>query len=490
MHRNRWVVFVQSAFGGVLAGSFIGGSQPLFVALGIAFLWSSSQFYWAGGVWGGFFVLVSHRWLLALHPLTWIGIPSLFSLLITISLWLFCGFIGFLLVGIWSWVASFGYSYLKVGNCLSRNFFYAIFLSSLWGYVEVLLAQSPFFWTGIGASLLPGDRALAGLARWFGSGGLAAVQLLIGWWLWQLFVKLKKNEKARELFVKGLFVLALAHSIGFFLLIHQTPNGQEKLALWQSNIPIREKFSKEQLDILPEKVNFILGKAQSLGASILIAPEGTLPANFKLISSSNVKFISGGFRWEDGGQRNSLMIFDSGHLSPSSFLDKFRLVPLGERIPPVLSIFSHEGLSAVGGLSPGKSSRLMQWQGPSFAAAICYEISDGELVSKAVKNGAKWVLSIANLDPYPLLLQRQFLSLLQVRSIETSRDVVSVANTGPTTIIRSTGKIQSLFNPNKDIVDVVHLNLYQIKTPYVLFGKNTLLVIPLISFIASIYFKK
>ena len=42
-------------------------------------------------VWGGLAVLTSHRWLLALHPLTWMGVPAVLSLPIAIAIWGVCG---------------------------------------------------------------------------------------------------------------------------------------------------------------------------------------------------------------------------------------------------------------------------------------------------------------------------------------------------------------------------------------------------------------
>ena len=55
-----------------------------------------------------------------------------------------------------------------------------------------------------------------------------------------------------------------------------------------------------------------------------------------------------------------------------------------------------------GGIESGNPSRLLDWEGPSFAGAICYELSNGKAIAKAVNQGAKWILVIANLDPYPI----------------------------------------------------------------------------------------
>ena len=48
-----------------------------------------------------------------------------------------------------------------------------------------------------------------------------------------------------------------------------------------------------------------------------------------------------------------------------------------------------------------------------------------------VHSGARWLLTIANLDPYPLLLQRQFLALAQLRAIETGRDLLASPTQAP-----------------------------------------------------------
>jgi len=65
-------------------------------------------------------------------------------------------------------------------------------------------------------------------------------------------------------------------------------------------------------------------------------------------------------------------------------------------------------------------------------------------LAKASARGATWLLTIANLDPYPPQLQEQFLALAQLRAIETGRDLLSVANTGPSALISATGHVQRL----------------------------------------------
>ena len=78
----------------LLAGSLAGLALPplgwpwlLWIAL--VPLWRLS--WREGALWGVAAVLVSHRWLLALHPLDWLGVPGLLSAPLVVVLWLICG---------------------------------------------------------------------------------------------------------------------------------------------------------------------------------------------------------------------------------------------------------------------------------------------------------------------------------------------------------------------------------------------------------------
>ena len=475
MNNNSSLFFKAFAGGGLAGISLIEGNY-ICMLFGISLLWPASKNPWGGFCWGATAILWSHKWLLALHPISWVGINSNLSLPITILIWLFCGAFGGILVFIWSALSGFlalgRFRFSKIEN----KFIYAVLLSTIWGLAEEVLSRGPLFWMGIGPSLLPQDRYLAGLARWIGSGGLASCSLLIGWWIWQISIAFEARKTPKKLISLGVIYLSLAHLIGFILLLDSPIDSSEQVAMWQTNIPIRKKFSQKEINALPSKVDRALIDAREMNASFLIAPEGTLPLDRFKIRYFPIKFLSGGFRKINGSLRSSLMVFHSGEDSFSNVLDKSRLVPLGEWIPALPS-FLKNGLSSVGGIESGKPSRLLDWEGPSFAGAICYELSNGKAIAKAVNQGAKWILVIANLDPYPISLQRQFLSIAQLRSIETSKNLISVSNTGPTSLIKSNGKIDTLLKPNKEIVQLVELELNSKKTVY-----TYIYDLPLISF--------
>jgi len=173
--------------------------------------------------------------------------------------------------------------------------------------------------------------------------------------------------------------------------------------------------------------------------------------------------------------RSSLLGFQIGDKSFTSFIDKNRLVPIGEKIPRFLNSFS-KGLSAVGGIQPGSDSRFFDPKfTPPLAVAICYEISDGLKIRKAINSGAKLVITVANLDPYPAKLYNQFLSLARLRSIENKKNNLLVSNTGPSGIVQDDGKIIKLLDYGVEQNEIVFPNFSSEKTFYTKFGNKPIL---------------
>ncbi len=436
----------RALLGGGLAGLAPAAAGPLTLIPGLILLWTVSSRPRLAALWGGLAVLVSHRWLLGLHPLTWMGVPALLSLPIAVGLLLICSLLAAGLLMVWA----------QIGRWLDgrvRPLAQALLLALLWGCAEVWLSGSPLFWIGLGGSVLPIDPWLAALARWIGAGGLTVLLLI---WAWLI---------VRRQLLLAVLTLALGHGLGAWLLSQPVPQvGSLDLALWQPSIPTREKFSVERQRRFPEALQAALDKAAAADVSWLVAPEGTLPSAWRTgLSDMSPPLLSGGFRQVRGQLRSSLLMLQPGGSSrPQPLLDKHRLVPIGEWLPTGLTA----GLSAVGGLQPGSPSRLVDGVTPSFALAICYEISDGHALAEASAQGAQWLLTLANLDPYPLQLQRQFLALSQLRALETGRDLVSVGNTGPTALVRSDGSMEQLLPPGREGVAKAIVLLHGQTTPY------------------------
>jgi apolipoprotein N-acyltransferase len=453
--------------------------------LGLALLWRLQDrpgARWRSAVWGALAVIVSHRWLLALHPLDWIGVPLPLSLPICWVLLLLCGGLAALLVSIWSSLV------LRLG---ARHLGTALLMAGLWGAVEVSLARSPLFWFGLGAAALPGDPPLAGLAALGGAGLVAALQLLIGWGLWRLLDRSTVlGPRGARLPAWGGAALLLVglHGLGALQLqpgITTSGTTKETVLLVQPAVPTREKQQWQARRRLERQLRDALVEAEAVGADLVLLPEGALGLEPVLAEPAAVELISGGFRWQAAAgarleeQRSALLRFAPGERGFSSGLDKHRLVPLGEWVP-FSGLVRWSGLSAVGGVAPGAPSRLLARPAGPVAAAICYEIADGAALRQAVRQGGGWLLASANLDPYPALLQRQFTALARLRAIESGRWLVSVANTGPSQLIDAQGRVRQSLASGVTATGLVTVPVLQGLSPYGRSGEALLLGLMLV----------
>lgn len=481
MAENRPLWWIVALMGGLLAGLAL---PPLGWP---ALLWLALIPLWALGpraavLWGAAAVLISHRWLLWLHPLDWVGVPLPLSLPLCIVLLLAVALLGGLLVGAWRWMVQ-RLDPQRAGT--------ALLASALWGLAEVLLAKGPLFWIGLGSAALPGDRALAGLAQLVGAGGLAALQLLLGWGLWRVVAAWRVRRAVFwRLVLLWSLALLLLHGLGWQRLAAAERSAPETLPprrsvlVLQPAIPTRRKFDADQQIRLLQLLEQGLTEAQRLGAEALLLPEGALPLGQSLLQPAPVTLLSGGFRLQGEQLRSALLSFPPGAVEPAVALDKHRLVPLGEWIPAA-GLFRWAGLSAVGGITPGSPSRLLrQPQGP-LAVAICYELADGQALAAAARSGAEWLLASANLDPYPAQLQLQFRALAQLRAIETARWLVSSANTGPSLVVDASGTVGRHLPAGRAATLPVSLQPRRDLTPYARWGEAPLLALAIAGIVVS-----
>jgi len=367
----------------------------------------------------------------------------------------------------------------------------AVAAACLWGLTEVLLARGPLFWIGLGSSALPGDPALAGVASLGGAGLVAALQLLVGWCLWRLVSC--SGSRRGWLALAGLVVLA-SHLLGLGALAAVTTEldgelpatsaaaaatSAERLLVLQPAIPTRRKFEADQQRRLLEQLALALRRSAngSPGGPVqsLLLPEGALALGQPLPEDAAVEVLSGGFRQQGVGLHSSMLRFAVGGRDPVGWVDKHRLVPLGEWVP-LADLWRWSGLSAVGGLQPGPPDRLLSRPAGPIGVAICYEIADGTALARASREGAGWLLASANLDPYPPLLQAQFLALAQLRAIETGRWLVSAANTGPSVVVDAAGRLRDRLPPGRQGSAVFTLRPRSQLTPYDRWGEAPLLM--------------
>nr|AUG32277.1 putative apolipoprotein n-acyltransferase [Paulinella longichromatophora] len=477
---------------GILFGWNLVPSTSLWISwLSIAMLWEGLTFHprirpqsitikgvLASSLWGLITILVSHRWLLWLHPLGWIGVPNFLSRITSLVIWLGSAICGALLVGSWAILAI----WLDPRRPLS-----AFILAGLWGIGEVLLAKGPLFWIGVGASVVPSDRTLASFAALGGMGILATIQLLIGWTLWKIIVKSGYSEKNSSFsLLSWLTILAFLHLLSYsqmklieYRTTNQTlstsSNKYERVLLWQPSIPTREKFqSREQIKLL-SRLKAVEAYSKALSIPLILAPEGTLDLDNFPDKMPTIELLTGGLHRSQNHIYSGVLDFSPTQDKTVAWINKRRLVPLGEWIP-FKNSWQWSGLSALGGIDQGEPSRILNREEEPIGVAICYEITDGTAMAAATNNGANWVLVLANLDPYKGLVQKQLEALSQLRSIETGRWVVTLGNTGPSSIINPKGIGENILPAFLPVIGIMELEKMNHFTPYDIFGEWFLVI--------------
>ena len=483
---NKFLKYITPVAGGILGGISISSYLwIMFMPISLSILWSGFDRKYSNFLWGFFLIFISHYWLLYLHPLTWLGFSWITSILISNIILIFCSLLGGFFVLLWGLA---GNKIISKNDIFSKKYTFVFMrvtlVALLWALGEVFISQTSFLWIGIGESLIPGDLYLAGLARLIGSSGVCFIIIFLGFWIFFIYERLKRKVNFNKVFFIGIATFFFLHLIGGYLIIPDNfRNSLYPIAIWQTNIPTREKLFQNNQKT-NDQIFVEQDKALSNDAQLLVVPEGTLKTNFNFQEPSKINTLIGGFRVEKNNIRNSLLAFKEGDKFYSHFIDKYRLVPLGEKIPMIFHKFLN--LSSLGGIEPGNQKRIFEWDNsPPFAAIICFEITDGLRIKDAVQDGSKFILAIANLDPYPSRIFNQYLSLVRMRSIENNIDTVISSNTGPSGLVRNDGRIDTLMESNKEGNEVVYTNLLNKKTFYTRYGIWPLMI----TFIfLSIYF--
>ena len=133
---------------------------------------------------------------------------------------------------------------------------------------------------------------------------------MIGFWIFYIQGRWERKLHFKKIFLLGLLVFIFLHLIGGLT----TPikrNYEYPVAIWQTNIPTREKLKIDD-ELIKEKHSIAQNYALANQAKLLVAPEGTLSDNFYLSKGFKVNTLAGGFRNSKNELRSSLLGFQIG----------------------------------------------------------------------------------------------------------------------------------------------------------------------------------
>lgn len=447
-----WALFASVLSGVLLALSYPGyGFQelafialvPLMYAVQAAVPRRAAFLGWLGG---STFFLVSLAWL---HNLTGTVEGFLFQSGCLIAYVLLC-----LLCGLYFIPLA-----LMVPACIRRwgvqkirtNLLTMLCITTTWVGAEYLrsILFTGFPWNFLGVSQYS-NLSLIQMADW---GGVYAVSAIIIWFSAAAFLTLMqythggraRKYRAHLELMAGILPIAVTLAYGFNILLNQ-PEPTEpavRIALVQPNIPQSQKWDKAMESTIYKRLDELTDAAVHLGQlDLIIWPETALPDLLRVSEASSDlvrKYTQNGVPLLTGTLDVDVEVSPPAYFN-SSFLigtngillakyDKQHLVPFGEYMPlPMIRKYTPIALD----ITPGTESTLFQLPGiPAFSTLICFEDIVAPLASKAVRNGARWLVNQTNDGWFdPSAQSEQHLSQAVFRCVENRVPMVRSGNTG------------------------------------------------------------
>jgi apolipoprotein N-acyltransferase len=428
-----------------------------FAWIGLAPLWvavvqSPSRKSLVGAVllWSIAYHGISLRWITGLHPLTWMGVPWLGSVAIVIFAWTFITFWGVASVGIWAG----GMNWLNRGGVNGGT--RVVAGTALWGAIEAARSYTALDWTALAYTQSPGNPVILHLGQL--SGNLAVTMAIVA--VNGLLAEAWCARRDRlTLTSSAIGLLLTTHLLGGWLYVQpldQPAANALDVGIVQGNIPTRVKLFAAGIE--QALINYSIGYSTLArqNVDVVLTSEGAIPFNWQqhrrnrldaAIEQEKIPLWLGSFgsdRQPDGTMRASQRLFSLDETGQTiGQYDKVKLVPLGESIPfePILGKLIGRLSPLRSYLHPGEAGQQFETPFGLAAVGICYESAFPELFRVQVQQGAEFLVTASNLDPYSTVLMAQHQAHDLMRAIEHDRWAVRATNTGYSGVINPHGQI-------------------------------------------------
>ena len=436
--------------------------------------------------WGCGYYGLALFWITGIHPMTWMGVPWLISLLIALFCWLFITFWGAALVMVWAMLITL---YQRFDSAIGRQILVGV---TLWCLLESLWSHGALWWSSLAYSQSPHNLIILQLSKISGSNFVTAI--IVGFnGLIAASIKGKKDFSLVHKFKLNnfsyfnfaLLILLLSHLGGFFLdqqTILNQPNNSIKVGIIQGNIPNEIKlYPAGWRKAINGYTTGYINLAQE-GVDLVLTPETALPfywqdlvrnkdSFYRAILQQQVPVIVGAFGREKGGFHNSLFAVNSQGETLARY-DKVKLVPLGEYIPfeQILGQIIDRLSPLDAHLLPGKSGQIFSTPFGKAIVGICYESAFAEHFRQQAAAGGEFILTASNNAHYSNTMPAQHHALDVMRAIETDRWAARATNTGYSAFVDPHGVTSWISNINEYEVKLATIYRRQTQTLYVRWG--------------------
>jgi apolipoprotein N-acyltransferase len=465
-------------------------------------------------------------WITGVHPMTWMGVPWLASLIIAIAVWLIISFWGALLVALWAVIFSFiNRHFLKVGQ--NNLIFVRVLLGvTIWCCLETLWSYTPLWWSSLSYTQSPNNLAILQLTKLSGFNTITAAIVTVNGLIAEIFIckqvilnnqiNLKKtfsnpypltSTSKYNLFVFNqkkiiiclpLIVFTSMHLWGLWFYNQPiTADNLEpiKVGIVQGNIPNEIKLYSEGWAKAIQGYTTGYQKLAQQKVDVVLTPETALPFYwneltnnsdfYRAVINEKVPAWVGAFGQEGASYTNSLFTL-TGEGKTFSRYDKYKLVPLGEYIPfePIIGKIIDRLSPLEAHLQAGKSHQIMNTPFGKAIVGICYESAFSQHFRRQTREGGQFIITASNNAHYSTAMPAQHHALDVIRAIESDRWSARATNTGYSAIVDPHGNTiwRSVINQYQIHADTIYRR--QTKTLYVQLGDwltGMLLIISVVS---------
>ena len=446
-----------------------------------------------GLAWGLGYHGLTSSWILGIHPMTWMGVPWLFSLLIALACWTLLSLWGASLVVFWSIILTFFWikdypAFLKV-----------MLGVTIWTLLEQLYSLTPLWWSSLSLTQSPGNIIILQLGSISGSFTITAILVLINGVTAEA-VRQKNNRKI--LVIVAIILYCSFFTVGWSL-YHRPLESREalKIGLIQGNIPNEIKLYPEGFQKAIEGYTQGYLKLVEEGAQLVITPETALPFFWDSITKygtfypallkARTPVILGAFGNVNNDYSNSLFMID-GEGKLLGRYDKTKLVPLGEYIPfeEILGGIISRLSPLKTRLIPGKEQQVIDSPFGRVVLGICYESAYGEVFRQQTKEGGEYIVTASNNAHYSAAMPAQHHAQDVMRAIENDRWMARVTNTGYSAIVNPRGDVLWRSSLKTYTLHLDTLYRQQTKTLYVQWGNWLTPFLLGIVGVSWVYFKR
>lgn len=434
----------------------------------------------------GFFGGLNY-WLLAMHPLTWLGpgMTEALSLAVVFLAWSLLA----LILALGAMAAMTGAA--VVMRTLARQGRLAGWMAVMipvcfWVLMEVVQARGTFgySWGMLAVTqykTLPLLQAIALVGSFPLAGLIVAVNAAIAWSV------LKREWRP---LAGALCAVILASGFGAWWINRPVPGTPVSVAVVQGNVSQTEKWRRgNEFRIMDAYVDL---SARVPEAKLVVWPESALPVLLnqnpaltdRLVKEARARrqyILTGAFNTDVGSKGEPRYFNATTVFAPTGeqlgWDAKKHLVPFGEYLPwrhalPAIwgQTFSQLNLLSVD-VTPGDRPQPFKTPFGSFGANVCFDSIFPDVMRASAQAGAEAFVLVTNDGWYKkTMAMQQHLAHGVLRAVENRRPFLQAANTGASGVVDHTGRIVALAPTWEPSVAVAAITPVSETTPYTRYG--------------------